>query len=272
MELHNVYMIQNSAWSTKLITSDSSERHLYCLSRHVGSNILGLYGENSHDQCALWGLRSVWALLCAQWAAQDPRFLHADSEDSDQTGRMPRLIWEFAGRTGHFFGFVMQRLILQKGIQVWKMDDLHNMEKIHWNTSLCTCISYWTFNFLLWFLQLTRQTLSYQSRSEVMKIIQRFKYTRPASLKQKPRSKASFKLTGLMEGGYILLVSVDLRKWMTCSSCERAMIRSWYNQNPFSNVFEIKWERNRDVKKLHQTQHSMCRDPGVVSWSLRPAT
>ena len=25
--------------------------------------------------------------------------LHADSEDSDQTGRMPRLIWVFAGRT-----------------------------------------------------------------------------------------------------------------------------------------------------------------------------
>ena len=30
--------------------------------------------------------------LCAQWVAKDPRFLHADSEDSDQTGQMPRLI------------------------------------------------------------------------------------------------------------------------------------------------------------------------------------
>ena len=37
--------------------------------------------------------------LCAQWVAKDPRFLHADSEDSDQTGRMPRLIRVFAGRT-----------------------------------------------------------------------------------------------------------------------------------------------------------------------------
>ena len=27
-----------------------------------------------------------------QWVAKDPSFLHADSEDSDQTGRMPRLI------------------------------------------------------------------------------------------------------------------------------------------------------------------------------------
>ena len=35
----------------------------------------------------------------AQWVAKDPSFLHADSEDSDQTGRMPRLNWVFAGRT-----------------------------------------------------------------------------------------------------------------------------------------------------------------------------
>ena len=47
------------------------------------------------------GIRPVWSesSLCAQWVAKDPRFLHADSEDSDQTGRMPRLIWVFAGRT-----------------------------------------------------------------------------------------------------------------------------------------------------------------------------
>ena len=28
----------------------------------------------------------------SQWVAEDPIFLHADSEDSDQTGRMSRLI------------------------------------------------------------------------------------------------------------------------------------------------------------------------------------
>ena len=33
--------------------------------------------------------------LCAQWVDKDPRFLHANSNDSDQTGR----IWVFAGRT-----------------------------------------------------------------------------------------------------------------------------------------------------------------------------
>ena len=47
------------------------------------------------------GIRPVWSesSLCAQWVAKGPRFLHANSEDSDQTGRMPRLIWVFAGRT-----------------------------------------------------------------------------------------------------------------------------------------------------------------------------
>ena len=34
------------------------------------------------------------------------------SEDSDQTGRMPRLIWVFAGHTCHFVGFVMRRLFI----------------------------------------------------------------------------------------------------------------------------------------------------------------
>ena len=47
------------------------------------------------------GICPVWSesLLCAQWVAKDPRFLHADSEYSDQTGRMPRLIWVFTGCT-----------------------------------------------------------------------------------------------------------------------------------------------------------------------------
>ena len=59
------------------------------------------------------GIRPVWSefSLCTQWVAKDPSFLQADSEDSDQSGRMPRLIWVFAGCTCHFVGFVMRRLI-----------------------------------------------------------------------------------------------------------------------------------------------------------------
>ena len=58
------------------------------------------------------GIRPVWSesSLCAQWVAKDPSFLQADSKDSDQTGRMPRLIRVFAGPTCQFVGFVMRWL------------------------------------------------------------------------------------------------------------------------------------------------------------------
>ena len=47
------------------------------------------------------GIRPVWSesLLCAQWVAKGSVLLQADSEYSDQTGRMRRLIWVFVGRT-----------------------------------------------------------------------------------------------------------------------------------------------------------------------------
>ena len=62
----------------------------------------------SEDSDSL-GIRPVWSesSMCAQWVDYDPSLLQADSADSDQTGRMPRLIWVFAGHTGHFVGFVM---------------------------------------------------------------------------------------------------------------------------------------------------------------------
>ena len=39
------------------------------------------------------GIRPVWSesSLCAQRVAKDLSFLHADNEDSDQTGRMPSI-------------------------------------------------------------------------------------------------------------------------------------------------------------------------------------
>ena len=50
------------------------------------------------------GIRPVWleSSLCTQWVATDPSFLHADSEDSDQS-----LCWAHS----HFVGFVMSQLI-----------------------------------------------------------------------------------------------------------------------------------------------------------------
>ena len=52
--------------------------------------------------CAQWRLGSAWSSVQSDRSlhcAKDPSFLHANSEDSDQTGRMPRLIWVFAGCT-----------------------------------------------------------------------------------------------------------------------------------------------------------------------------
>ena len=55
-------------------------------------------------------VRSV-SSLCAQCVAKDTRLLYVGSEDSELTGWMSRLIWVFAGRTGHFVGFVVLWLV-----------------------------------------------------------------------------------------------------------------------------------------------------------------
>ena len=74
-----------------------------------------------NGMCAQRRLRSAWASAQSdqslRWAlneytvAKDQNFPHADSEDTDQTGWMPRLIWIFTGRTCHFVGFAMRGLI-----------------------------------------------------------------------------------------------------------------------------------------------------------------
>ena len=57
-------------------------------------------------------IRPVWSesLLCPLWVATNPRFLNADSEDSDQTGWMPRLVCLRMALT-HFVIFFMSLLI-----------------------------------------------------------------------------------------------------------------------------------------------------------------
>ena len=108
------------------------------------------------------GIHPVWSepSLCAQWIAKDPSFLHADSEDSDQTGRMPRLIWVFAGRTCHFVGFVMRRFISMKEPHSKQMTvnivfqfvlTINIVLLVNWNCSLmnkenCLTCQKWTTN------------------------------------------------------------------------------------------------------------------------------
>ena len=60
------------------------------------------------------GIRPVWSesSLSTRGKLRSLAIIIAHSEASDQTGRMPRLIWVFAGSKDHFVGFVMRKLIL----------------------------------------------------------------------------------------------------------------------------------------------------------------
>ena len=91
-----------SLYLTSLHVSDIVLMSPYCLPVSVCRNLnqyLWKY-EPWHDKTNKMSVRPVWSVsLCAQWVAKGPRFLHADSEYSDQTGRMPRLIWVFTGCT-----------------------------------------------------------------------------------------------------------------------------------------------------------------------------
>ena len=81
------------------------------------------------------GIHPVWSeSSLAAWRKLRSLATHkAHSEDSDQSGQLPRLIWVFPGRTGHFVGFVMQLLILKKfrmenTVNLFREGNLHFME------------------------------------------------------------------------------------------------------------------------------------------------
>ena len=115
----------------KLATYGQRERPFCCHQNFVPNglsapargyiyNWAASWQNQQNGMCAQRKLWSAWtsaqsdqSLRChgGQWVAKDPSFLHADSEDSDQTGWMPRPIWVFTGRTCHFVGFVMRWLI-----------------------------------------------------------------------------------------------------------------------------------------------------------------
>ena len=106
-------------WRSKKIQQNKLNREILysflcccsCLFERPHDKTKKLIVRPAKTQISL-GIRPIWSesSLCARWVAKDPSFLHADREDSDQTGRMPRLIWVFAGCTCHFVGFVMRRL------------------------------------------------------------------------------------------------------------------------------------------------------------------
>ena len=79
------------------LTTKSTKWHVRPAKTQINLGICPVWSESS---LSIWGkLRSL-------------AIIRVTIEASDQTGRMPRLIWVFAGHKGHFVGFVMRWLIL----------------------------------------------------------------------------------------------------------------------------------------------------------------
>ena len=79
------------------------------------NNSAASWQNQQNGMCSQRSLRSAWAsALSGQCSLSAWRKVGSfatqwvHSEDSNQTGWMPRLIWVFAGRTCHFVGFVMR--------------------------------------------------------------------------------------------------------------------------------------------------------------------
>ena len=87
-------------WSPRLMKRQRTSVYVVSLFEPRHDKTINMTVHPAKTQISL-GISPVWAESprCAYWVAKDPRFLHADNEDSNQTGRMPRLIWVFAGRT-----------------------------------------------------------------------------------------------------------------------------------------------------------------------------
>ena len=77
--------------------------------------------NQQNGMCAQRRLRSTWAFIRPVWShsslstwrkLRSVTIIRAHSQASDQAARMPRLMWVFVGRKGHFVGFVMRRLVL----------------------------------------------------------------------------------------------------------------------------------------------------------------
>ena len=90
-------------------------------------NIYEFYGRSvwaaswqnqQNSMCALRRLRSAWSSTQSDQSIQYERIEETSPQlpiertaKTDQTGRMPRLIRDFAGRICHFTGFVTRRLV-----------------------------------------------------------------------------------------------------------------------------------------------------------------
>ena len=103
------------------------------LPRQADIQIWAASWQNEQNDCTQWRLRSAWAsaqtdhLRCPHEESLGPKLPIEHTAKTDQTGRMPRLIWVFAGCTCHFVGFVMLWLILN--ISSLNLPEMTSMKK-----------------------------------------------------------------------------------------------------------------------------------------------
>ena len=103
-------ILKGAVWSGSIYTvcTDLSVWNGYVQSEAWLWHLLGILYEPWHDKTNKVSVRPAKtqiSLGIRHWA---------HSEDSDQTGQMPRLIWIFAGCICHFVGFLMLWIICQR--------------------------------------------------------------------------------------------------------------------------------------------------------------
>ena len=92
-------------------------------------------------------IRAVWfeSSQGILWVAKDPKHLQADSEDSDQTARMRRLIWVFAARICSPVGNSVPLLKLYPCMFPWQWNVILTYYKILCNTCSVKIVIYYTY-------------------------------------------------------------------------------------------------------------------------------
>ena len=105
------------------------------------------------------GIRTVWSMSVFALRMKKACVLAthwAHSEDSDQTGWTPRLIWVFAGRIGHIAGFVMRRLTVVLRftliLAIWLPSWQFSIHHFGLNPFVMLCVSsipFWKYGFYL---------------------------------------------------------------------------------------------------------------------------
>ena len=120
-----VFIIQSRCISTLQLVKHQ-QRRTFIIStknelRHDKTNKMACAPSEDSDQprhppslIRDFAVRRTFGSLATHWA---------HSEDSDQTIQLGRLIWVFAGGTGHFVGFVMLRLKYSCSINVIRMNE-----------------------------------------------------------------------------------------------------------------------------------------------------